>query len=83
MNKQTIFLVVGECGEYSDHLTWVSKAFKSEVGAEIFMEECEKAAEAFYALRKLHKCPVNLVDPGFESDYTGTEYEIEEVELDA
>ena len=88
-----IYVVFGHCGEYSDHTRWPVRAYRTEERAQ---EECidliKKAKELTapktvtyggdeftqYYDRGSEKSDW---DPDFRTDYTGTEYDYEEVEL--
>lgn len=80
-----IFVVMGTTGEYSDRNEWPVKAFKLKDSAEAFVLECSKIAKEIKAKYKSsYSVPANShpLDPGFQSDYTGTEYFIYNVKLE-
>lgn len=86
-----IYVVMGRCGEYSDHMEWMIVAYtlKSVAQAHVI-----KATERMY---ELYADPTkaayagasypsveegdNAWDPNMSTGYTGTSYYIEEVEL--
>ena len=82
---EKIYIVMGSCGEYSDHITWQIAAYKTEeearkhVGkaAERFSELNLKYHEDVYAIPKKE----NEYDAGMHVDYTGTRYYVKEVDL--
>lgn len=82
---EKIYVVMGSCGEYSDHITWQVAAYKTEEEAR---KHVGKAAERFSELNlKYHEDVYtipkgeNEYDPYMRVDYTGTRYYVEEVDL--
>lgn len=82
---EKIYIVMGSCGEYSDHTTWQIAAYKTEEEAR---KHVEKAAERFSELNlKYHEDVYaipkkeNEYDAGMHVDYTGTRYYVKEVDL--
>jgi len=92
--KVTIYIVVGECGEYDDYRDWVVKAFRSEERADEFVKEVtaeyerlrkkysgSAIADAWYM--RMHEAgDFNPLDPGMLTDDSGTEYSHFPVELE-
>ena len=83
----TIYLVIGETGEYEDRFEWVSKAFTSKKLADEFMKECNdflntapRNAKGFADYND-EEWKRSSPDPYFYCDYTGTSYELREIEL--
>lgn len=80
-----IYIVFGGTGEYSDHQTWMVKAFRDEDQAKALVENASWAANAIDAVREnRYDSPngANPYDPDMYMDYTGTSYYIESVELE-
>jgi hypothetical protein len=81
---QTIYLVLGTTGEYSDHTEWNVAAYTEKTAAEEharLLNEWVKGTDVFdFDARKdkAQKCPY---DPMCEIDYTGTEYVVMEISL--
>ena len=84
-----IYVVFGHCGEYSDHTRWAVRAYSTEKRAQ---DECVDLINKAKALTtpKVSEdgCCMDYYDgekpdwdPDFRTDYTGTEYGYEEVEL--
>ena len=87
----SIYVVFGTTGEYSDRIEWVVKAFHTEEQAIEFVTnvtERKDKAEAPYNVN--HYVPYNAIekvakeigDPNYHSDYTGTRYYYESVPLE-
>ena len=89
-----IWIVSGTTGEYSSRSEWVVCAYTAEADAAAHVAKASQYAEAWHAFtqtpefermdwhsgRKLMRSS-NPMDPSFSCDYTGTTYEIQEVEL--
>jgi len=79
-----IYIVIGNTGEYSDRQMWIAKVFDNKKSARIYseaMNEYFKDSEKLdweerYALAE----NVEPFDENASCDYTGTWYDIEEVE---
>jgi hypothetical protein len=81
-----IYVVRGSTGEYSDRWEWLVKAFTDKITAENFVNDCSAIARrefdnankssSFWGYEKSSE-----LDPNFSMDYTGTNYYLEEVEL--
>lgn len=82
-----IYVVRGSTGEYSDRYEWIVKAFTDKVTAQWFVNDCsaiardefanaEENEEGFFSYKVYSE-----LDPKFSMDYTGTNYYLEEVEL--
>lgn len=79
-----IFVLFGHTGEYSDRQEWLVKAFVSQTLAEEVRDRCNayaKAAPDDWDEREKYEAN-NPDDPSMTMQYTGTEYRIEETELD-
>lgn len=83
MNK--VYVVMGQCGEYSDHQEWSVAAYRSEsLAAERVANATRRGAEVEAKLKEGYNYNVlkeNEFDPDMRSDYTGTEYYIMPVDL--
>lgn len=90
-----IYVVFGYCGEYSYHIRWTVRAFKTEKAAQDFALEAKKQIDEIYKEwavknKETHceKYPSNddEVKTKYDSrpcfDYTGTDYDYESVELE-
>ena len=74
-----VYLVEGNCGEYSDHASWIVKGFSTREAAENLRDrliEWTKENGVAEDTCTNHnywnlKCPL---DPNFQSSYTGTTY---------
>lgn len=86
----TIYVVFGTTGEYSDRSEWPVRAFRTEAQAQELIEKASAAArEVFlkYESGELHRWDIddgdfNPYDSKMQIDYTGTTYYIYKVELD-
>ena len=85
--SRTIYVVVGECGEYSDREEWLVEAYPSEDAAIARVVELETL------VRLLRGLPTDAAredsmrrhprgDRNYRSDYTGTRYRYEPVPLE-
>ena len=86
--SETIYLVSGSTGEYSDRRDWVVRAFRSKENAQGFVVTCENFVQKHWpdGDKSYYEHPFSCKheggpDPSVHMDYTGTEYSIEEVEL--
>lgn len=89
---RTIYLVTGTTGEYADWSKWNVKAFDTMDMAINFMEEIhtviqdtlEGAGQEHidHATRTRLEKALKDLDPNVSIDYTGVDYEIEEIELE-
>ena len=88
----TIYLVTGITGEYADTARWNVKAFLHMDGAINFLEEINTVIQnqlngyvagnlTFEQRTELEKALLDL-DPNALVDYTGVDYEIEEITLE-
>lgn len=79
---KNIWLVIGECGEYSDFMGWNVASYTKECDANAHADAAQKHADS---LPKndwdRHADMGNPHDPQYRSDYTGTKYRVEMVEL--
>ncbi len=85
-----VYVVVGETDEYSDRQTWTVAAYLAEEQAETeaarlnmwCRENHVHITNRAYALRSRNRTDQKPSgDPGFQCDYTGTEYTVDAVEL--
>lgn len=89
--SQTLYVVMGTTGEYSDRSEWPVRAFATEAGADAFVSELDE----WLRVHRVHmdqrgELPnyhdrgllAPELDPKFECDYTGTSYWIMTVPLD-
>ena len=88
----TIYVVMGNTGEYSDRNEWPVKAFTSKEKAQELVINAqnafntlvggtgEKDASRYYFQH--HKEHKNPFDPNMNVDYTGVSYSYFEMELD-
>lgn len=81
--SEMVYVVGGDCGEYSDHCSWYVRIFLHKSAAEAFCERLnawcrERKADVGCTNREEHPPE----DPNFQTDYTGTEYSVVEVPLD-
>lgn len=90
MEEQTIFIVEGSTGEYSDHCEWIVCAFTDKNDAREMVDKCtaeylriqqeldnlrEDNGYFFYDFDvKEGKLEKHKFDPKFNIDYTGTNY---------
>jgi len=88
----TVYIVTGETGEYSDWRTWLVRAFEHEVDAKEWARLCQMRSEE---LRKstCAKCdnkwsycwcndkPQNGYDGEMAVDYTGVTYDVKAVQF--
>lgn len=86
-----IYVVMGETGEYSDHIEWPTKAFASEDAAKEFVLAVSEAARVTAAWKDAsgyewrlcspEERPQNPLDPNMQVDYAGVNYSYFAVEL--
>jgi hypothetical protein len=84
METQTIYVVMGTTGEYSDRTEWPVVAFCQKDTAEKLIEQATKRAKEIEATREERyyvERGCNEFDPDMTMDYTGTYYFLYEVEL--
>lgn len=82
-----IYIVFGQTGEYSDRKEWTVRAYKDKKRAKVLIELATKEAlnlhkEAEHNRLMGEPLPNNKYDPFFKTDYTGTTYFYQEVELE-
>lgn len=91
----SVYVVMGITGEFSDTRQWSVAAYLSPSDAQAHAEAAQQRAKALAAwccpdcnkpYRRSHgSCPSpkpsNEYDPTMRIDYTGTEYDVEEVPL--
>jgi hypothetical protein len=87
----TIYVVIGSTGEYSDRSEWPVRAYRNEAAAQAEVLRLGEAASAFYAKwepngygperHKAEDAHRATFDPSFRCDYTGTSYYLYSVEL--
>lgn len=82
----TIYVVFGSTGEYSDRQKWLVKAFHHEDDAKQLVEDATKSADSIYAkYGREHYGPYNgknTFDPDMRMEYTGTRYYYKSVGLE-
>ena len=87
---KTIFVIIGETGEYSDRSEWLVRAVRTEDRAQKFIRELEFTyrsvqAKGYGSQREkdaaTRKC-MSKLDPDFSEDYTGTSYYYGEVTIE-
>lgn len=87
---RTIYVVIGTCGEYSDRNEWLVAAYVSEGAAAQRVVDCERESKIMDAVAKEHTRygdefeeakKLNVADPNYRSDYTGTKYTLAPIEL--
>lgn len=84
-----VYVVFGQTGEYSDHSSWPVRGFLTREKAEDFDFMATKWARGWmerhennrYRQEARDDRPAH--DPGFRSDYTGTDYYTIEVEVES
>lgn len=96
MNK-IIYVVSGHCGEYSDSRDWLVKAFTDRIKAYNHVTELSRISQELYAKYdedytwpddyyldpgELAMNQIHLLDSNFQHYYTGTNYTVEELELE-
>lgn len=78
----SVWIVVGETGQYSDHSEWNVAGFTTEALATHFRDLCQNEADKVngkdYTLRRGFK---HAYDTQFYCDYTGTFYRVDMVEV--
>lgn len=78
-----IYVVSGDCGEYSDFTQWLVKAFVAERDARNFVEKASAISRELYMNEKTPRYRwQHPMDPGFQADYTGTNYTYTSIELE-
>lgn len=83
MAETTVYIVMGRCGEYSDHREWPVRAFLNE------HEAADLVVKATACARELGSSHYstwaderrNAFDPNMQIDYTGTDYYVMDVPL--
>jgi len=75
---EIIYIVVGSTGKYADYAEWNVKAFRNRRDANLFAIECKTYAKDFMEDKTI---TIKSPDDFFEMDYTGTWYNIKELEL--
>lgn len=86
--EKIIYVVQGNCGEYSDRTDWLVMAFTDQEKAIFLRNELDQMMKEFGYDKgcgnhhdKDYFKKVKQVDPQFMSDYTGTYYAILTVPL--
>ncbi len=77
---KNIYIVRGFCGEYSDRSEWTVCAYESREGAEAHALAAQAAGNSVESRTDRDNFK-NPHDDYFRTDYTGTEYHVEEVLL--
>ncbi len=76
----TIWVVFGTTGEYSDRDEWPVRAFYSKSNAERLVAAATARANEIFASEE-YQSGVNPYDPEMKMDYTGTTYYVVEVPI--
>jgi hypothetical protein len=91
-----IYVVFGQCGEYSDRLEWPVTAYTREEDAKEHVLKATEYADAWHKLsrsdewidssipwdeRERREKTANPLDPEFQTDYTGTRYSYGKITL--
>ena len=87
--SQTIYVVLGSTGEYSDRGEWLSKAFHTEAEARAFVAFLTEKRQQIavdhvrldWELRSGVEEKMRAFDPNYQEDYTGTRWFVSPVEL--
>ena len=86
---ESVYLVVGSTGEYSDHVAWYVRAFQSQSAAQNLAQKLTVASTNLKGdrySRRVEAANEELMraqgDPQWQTDYTGTRYEVAEVPFD-
>ena len=85
-----VFRVIGTTGEYDDSIEWTAKCFFEEDKALAFVEECKTFADwlmeadedAYPRYYNIEDYREISPDKHIMVDYTGTYYQIEELEIE-
>lgn len=90
-----VYLVVGDTGQFGDRAKWTAKAFTSVSRAGAFCEElnaflkfrgCHRdsiaQSDLYYESSGVTEDALQEIDPQGRIDYTGTKYEVEELEVE-
>lgn len=80
--QETVYVVRGSTGEYSDRSEWLVRAFINEDAAKDYAERCGQHARAFAERERIAGTYIdsdgqNPLDSNFHCDYTGTYYTVE------
>lgn len=84
---QTIWVVIGTTGEYSDRSEWLTKAFRSEESAKDYVlfltKERQKLGTRSWNYEEREKVGkvMKAFDHNYSEDYSGTEWYVSSVEL--
>lgn len=82
--SETIWIVQGTTGEYSDRTDWYVCAYRSQEMAEEHASKAMRRAKEIQHGNKQYYRPVpgeNEFDPAMLLDYTGTEYTTASIEI--
>lgn len=79
-----IHIVFGSTGEYSDHHTWMVRAFLDKRTATSFAKKCQGIVdtENFDYWQFKHSKWKHPLDKNFHLDYTGTSYSVSSIPLE-
>lgn len=78
--KPGLFVVVGTTGEHADKRRWNVVAYRDRHTAEVHCAKANEAVKGAEKNRRQHTAGfANPYDPFCQVDYTGTEYEVEEL----
>lgn len=85
--SETIYVVTGSTGEYSDRSEWLVYAFHTEEAAQAYVDllgvERQKLPQRSWDWNDDQKIELAMraFDPRFSEDYTGTSWFVQAVEL--
>ena len=81
--QQRVYVVMGQTGEYSDHIEWTVGAYTNEGAAQTHVERCAGWYRRHKSEvgRRSQSPPTNPYDPDMQTDYTGTNYYYYDVPL--
>lgn len=82
---KTLYVVMASKGEYSDRHEWTVAAHTTRVNAELHLMCCERwhreNGDAWNDVWDEGKRQPNPYDPDYSTDYVGTHYWIDEIDL--
>ena len=93
--RTKVYLVEGSCGELCDTYHWIFRAFLDKETAETvcyclnkklkdlnMSSECRQPQYDFTKVLEIKRQIMLTIDANFSYDYTGTMYEVKEVDLE-
>lgn len=87
LRPKKIYIVTGNCGEYSDYREWPVAAYDDEALARAHAEAAKqwfnssRYAQNPYEYHDEENSPRNPFDPGMDTSYTGTDWSVWTVEF--